>query len=69
MSTEIPMSYKRYRVLWIIIHAVVLVALLLLVVHWFCDGGGDQTLAHWGRRVMRLQHDLATAVPFPWDTF
>ena len=46
-----------------------LIALLLLTVHWLCDGGGEQTLAHWNRRVMRLQHALAAALHFPRDLF
>ena len=67
MATRIPTSYKRYRVLWIVIHAALLVALLLVTANWYAFGGGDRLLAHWADQVMILQHDLAKAIRFHWD--
>ena len=67
MATRIPTSYKRYRVLWIVIHAALLVALLLATANWYAFGGGDRLLAQWADLIMILQYDLANAIRFPWD--
>lgn len=67
MATRIPTSYKRYRVLWIVIHAALLVALLLATANWYAFGGGDRLLAQWADQIMIVQYDLANAIPFPWD--
>ena len=67
MATRIPTWYKRYRVLWIVIHAALLVALLLATANWYAFGGGDRLLAQWADQIMILQYDLANAVRFPWD--
>lgn len=67
MGTRIPASYKRYRALWIVIHAALLVALLLAAANWCAFGGGDRLFAQWADQVMIWQYDLANTVPFPWD--
>ncbi len=68
MKNDPPITYKLYRVLWSIVHFVLVGFAVIAVAIWFIHNneGVHLVMSIWGR-IMDIQRTVANAIPFPWD--
>lgn len=67
MRNGLPVAYSIYRVLWTLLHLVLVIVGVVAFILWFVhDNQGGVAMASIWRGLTDAQRAIANAIPFPW---